>query len=72
MMAKKKRYQIQTSCPQCGCSGAVALSKEELIERYGDVPNIHMECGECMLEYSTPREEACPEWDKECRLKEDA
>ncbi len=48
-MAEKKRYQIQTSCPQCGCSGAVALSKEELIERYGDVPNIHMECGECML-----------------------
>jgi len=70
-MAKKRRYQIQTSCPQCGCSGAAALSKEELIKRYGDVPNIDMECGECMLQYSTPREEACPEWDKECRMKEE-
>jgi hypothetical protein len=66
----KKRYQIKTSCPQCGCSGATALSKEELMERYGDVPNIDMECGECMIHYSTPMKDACPEWDDECRMRE--
>lgn len=66
----KKRYQIKTSCPQCGCSGATTLSKEELVERYGDVPNIEMDCTECMLHYSTPMKDACPEWDDECRLRE--
>ena len=66
----KNRYHIKTACPQCGCSGAVALSPEEMKERYGDVPNVEMECGECMLQYATPMEEACPEWDTECKLKE--
>jgi ribosomal protein S27AE len=64
----KKRYQIQSSCPQCGCSFATHLTAEELKARYGDVPNIELECGECMLTYKKPREEACPEWDKECQL----
>lgn len=64
-----KRYQIQTSCPQCGCSAISHLSKEEIKVRYGDVPNVEMECGECMMKYNTPMETACPEWDKECRLK---
>ena len=35
----------------------------------GDVPNVEVSCGECMLKYSTPMEEACPEWDKECKLQ---
>ena len=64
----KERYQIQAACPQCGCSFATHLSKEELLARYGDVPNIELTCGECMLTYSKPREEVCPEWDKECRM----
>ena len=66
----KGRYKIQTTCPQCGCSAVSHLSKEELKERFGDVPNVDLECGECMLKYETPMEEACPEWDKECKLKE--
>ncbi len=66
----KKKYKIETSCPQCGCSFASVLSAEEIKERYGDVPNVEMECGECVTKYSTPMEEACPEWDKECKLKE--
>ena len=65
----KKRYQIKTACPQCGCSFATNLSAEELKQRYGDVPNVEMECGECMLQYTSSMEEACPEWDKECKLK---
>ncbi len=65
----KKRYQISTSCPQCGCSAVNHLSEEEIKERYGDVPNVDMECGECMLKYSTPMKDVCPEWDKECQLK---
>ena len=65
----KKRYQVTTACPQCGCSFATHLSAEELKERYGDVPNVEMDCGECMVHYTTSMEEACPEWDKECKLR---
>ena len=67
----KKRYKIESSCPQCGCSGVAHLSEEEMRERYGDVPNFELECGECLLKYSEKREDACPEWDKECKLKAD-
>jgi hypothetical protein len=38
--------------------------------RYGDLPNVEMECGECMLKYETEMKTACPEWDHECRLQE--
>lgn len=65
----KERYKIETACPQCGCSLATILSAEEIKERYGDVRNVEMECHECMLKYATPMEEACPEWDKECKLQ---
>ena len=67
-MAKKK-YRIETACPQCGCSSVTHLSAEEIRERFGDVPNVQMECNECVLKYETPMKTACPEWDKECRLK---
>jgi hypothetical protein len=65
-----KRFQIKTACPQCGCSAVSHLSDQEIKERYGDVPNVEMECSECMLKYETPLKEACPEWDQECQLKE--
>jgi hypothetical protein len=65
-----KRYQIKSACPQCGCSFAQVLSKEELKNKYGDLPNIELECGECMLKFEADRESACPEWDAECRLNE--
>mgnify|MGYP003572090808 CR=1 FL=1 len=63
----KERYQIKSSCPQCGCSFATHLTPEELKKRYGDVPNIEMECGECMIKYTKTKEEVCPEWDKACK-----
>lgn len=44
-----KKYRIKTACPQCGCTGASVLSEEELKKRYGDVPNIELECHECMM-----------------------
>lgn len=65
-----KRYKVQTACPQCGCSAVSHLSAEEIRERYGDVPNVEMECGECMLQYQTDMETACPEWDEACKLKD--
>jgi len=65
----KKRYTIKTSCPQCGCSMLTVLSPEEIKKKYGDIPNVEMECGECMLKYSTGMEKACPEWDKDCKMK---
>jgi redox-regulated HSP33 family molecular chaperone len=64
-----KRYRIATSCPQCGCSAVSNLSAEEIRERYGDVPNVEMECSACMRKYHTPMKDACPEWDAECRLQ---
>ena len=67
----KKHYKIETSCPQCGCSAVSHLSAEEIKEKFGDVPNVEMECSECMLKYETTVKKACPEWDKECRLKEE-
>jgi hypothetical protein len=66
----KKRYTINSGCPQCGCSFAQVLSEEEMTKRYGDVANIELECGECMHKYSEEMEKACPEWDQECKLKE--
>ncbi len=64
-----KRYKIETTCPQCGCSAVTHLSKEDIQERYGDVSNVEVDCHECMLKYQTPMKAACPEWDKECRMK---
>ncbi len=64
----KNRYKIETSCPQCGCSAVSNLSHDEIKEKFGDVPNVEMECGECMVKYSTSMETACPEWDEECKL----
>lgn len=63
----KKRYQIKTTCPQCGCSGVTALSHEEMMERYGDVPNVELECSECLANYEEKMENACPEWAEECQ-----
>ena len=65
-----KRYKISTSCPQCGCSAVSHLSAQEIKERYGDVPNVEVECSECMIKYETAMKTACPEWDKECRMKD--
>ena len=65
----RKQYQIKTACPQCGCSAVSHLSAEEIKEKYGDVPNVEMECSQCMLQYEEKMETACPEWDKECRMK---
>jgi hypothetical protein len=64
----KKRYEIKTSCPQCGCSAVSHLSAEEIKARFGDVPNVEMECSQCMIKYETAMEEACPEWATECKL----
>ena len=65
-----KRYKIKSGCPQCGCSFLSVLSKEEIKEKYGDSPNVELECGECMLKYEEEMKTACPEWDEECRMKE--
>lgn len=66
----KKRYQIQSSCPQCGCSAVNHLTGEEIKERFGDVPNVELECGECMLKFETEMKTACPEWDEACKLQD--
>ena len=66
----KKRYTINTACPQCGCSRAQVLTEEEMQEQYGHVPNFDMECSECMEKFTADMKTACPEWDKECQLQE--
>lgn len=45
----KKKYRIKTTCPKCGCSGLNHLTEEEIKKQYGDVPNIELECHECMM-----------------------
>ncbi len=65
----RKRFTIKTACPQCGCSAVTHLSAEEIESRYGDVANVQTDCRQCMLQYQTPMQEACPEWDTECQLK---
>ena len=47
----KSKYRIKTSCPQCGCSGVTNLPPEERLERYGDLPNVELECSECLEKY---------------------
>ncbi len=66
----KKRFEMKGACPQCGCSFLTVLSEEEIEKRYGDQPNFHMSCGECQAEFDKDRAEVCPEWDKECRMKQ--
>ena len=67
-MEEKARFEIKTACPQCGCSAVSHLSSEEMMEKYGKVANVDIECSACMVKYTEPMKEACPEWDKECRL----
>ena len=64
-----KKYRIQTACPQCGCSAVSHLTAEEIKEKYGDVPNVEIECRECLLKYQTRMKSACPEWDAACRAR---
>lgn len=64
----RQRYQISTSCPQCGCSQLTVMTPEEIKAKYGDVPNVDLECGECMLKYQTDMQTACPEWAEDCKL----
>jgi len=70
MADRNKRYHIKSACPQCGCSYATVLTKEELKAKYGDMPNVELECGECMLKFEEDMKSACPEWDKDCKLEE--
>ena len=55
-----KRYRIKTSCPQCGCSFATHLSAEEIKKRYGDVPNVEMECGAVHAQIRDPHGGSLP------------
>jgi hypothetical protein len=63
-----KRYEIKSACPQCGCSELTVLSKEEMEKKFGHVHNFDMECSKCMAKYTKKVEDACPEWDKDCKL----
>lgn len=56
-----KKYRIKSSCPQCGCTGTTTLSEAELKKRYGDVPNIELECHECMMIMESDVQEEKPE-----------
>ncbi len=44
-----KKYRIRSSCPRCGCTGTTTLTEEKIREKYGDVPNIELECHECLM-----------------------
>ena len=63
-----QRYKVKQACPQCGCSAVSNLTKKEMMDRFGEVPNVEMECTECLAKYQAKMKNVCPEWDKECRL----
>ena len=63
-----KKYQIKTTCPQCGCSAVSHLSAEEIKAKFGDVPNVELECSECMQKYEASLKQACPEYAEDCKL----
>ena len=65
----QKTYRIQTACPQCGCSAVSHLTTEEIKEKYGNIPNVEMDCRECQLKYQTSMKLVCPEWDLACRAR---
>jgi len=64
----REKYQLNTACPQCGCSAVSHMTAEEMKKRFKDVPNVEMECSACMKTYHAKMEDACPEWDRECRM----
>ncbi|PIE69991.1 MAG: hypothetical protein CSA22_10065 [Deltaproteobacteria bacterium] len=68
---KKKRYRIQKGCPQCGCSQLTVMTEEEIREKYGDVPNVEMECHECLASFEADLTKDCPDWDPECKAPEE-
>ena len=67
----EKTYRIQTACLQCGCSAVSHLTADEIREKYGNVPNVEMDCRECLLKYQTSMKSACPEWDREGQIRFD-
>jgi len=64
-----RKYTMKMTCPQCGCTDLTVLTEEEIRAKYGDDPKFRMSCGECMVQYESPRADVCPDWDKECKLK---
>ena len=68
-MTGHKRYTIKNDCPQCGCTELTTMTPEEIKARFSDLPNVELECHECMMKYHAPVKDVCPEWDKECRMK---
>lgn len=66
----RKKYRIQTSCPQCGCSAVSNLTEEEIKERYGDVSNVTLACDVCMEKYEADLRKECKEWDMRCKMEE--
>ncbi|TWI75585.1 hypothetical protein LZ24_00632 [Desulfobotulus alkaliphilus] len=68
---ENRRYKVKMACPQCGCSNLTTLSREEIQQRFGDLPNVELDCHECMIKYETARADACPEWDAECLMMQE-
>jgi hypothetical protein len=66
---KRKTYRMKAVCPQCGCTELTVLSAEEMKKKYGDLPNIELECSECTLKYERKMKNACPEWAKDCKME---
>ena len=70
MTKNKKKYRIQTGCPQCGCSNLTSMTEEEINKKFPDLPNATMECYECTAKFAVDFDDVCPEWDKECKGKD--
>ena len=44
----KKRYQIKSECPECGCGLICNMTPDEYREKYGDIKDkVTVDCSDC-------------------------
>ena len=48
----KKRYQIKSECPECGCGLIDKMTPDEFVEKYGKIKDqVDVNCSECGKEH---------------------
>ena len=55
--------------PICAKPDDLIKDVYEIRKKYGEVPNVEIDCRECMVKYQTSMKSACPEWDRECKTR---
>ena len=67
-MAKKKRYEVRATCPNCACGTVSHMSAEEIRSKTIDGDKLEINCPECMELHRANIKSACPDYAEECHL----